>query len=198
MRLFSYIVSRDFGFAPNPFHGFCTLTACKPKVRKYAMVGDYVVGLTPKPDGNRICYVMEVEEKMSFDAYWNDPRFQVKKPVFNMSDKYKAGDNIYYRKPDGVWHQQKSHHTNEDGSPIQANIDADTGSTDQILIASNFSYWGVEAITLPERFGALRVLRAHRNDFDRKFVDDFILWFRNQEKGVLGQPEKWQHKRTFQ
>lgn len=28
MRCFSYIVARDYGFAPNPFHGFCTLANC--------------------------------------------------------------------------------------------------------------------------------------------------------------------------
>ncbi|WP_225761747.1 hypothetical protein [Acinetobacter sp. Marseille-P8610] len=34
MKIFSYVVSRDFGFAPNPFFNFCTLATCKPKIRK--------------------------------------------------------------------------------------------------------------------------------------------------------------------
>ena len=34
MKLYSYIVARDFGFAPNPFYGFCTLATCKPKIAK--------------------------------------------------------------------------------------------------------------------------------------------------------------------
>lgn len=34
MRVFSYIVSKDFGHAPNPFHGVCILACCKPAVRR--------------------------------------------------------------------------------------------------------------------------------------------------------------------
>ena len=33
---YSYIVARDFGFAPNPFNGVLTLATCKPIVRKGA------------------------------------------------------------------------------------------------------------------------------------------------------------------
>ena len=28
-KLFSYVVDHDYGFAPNPFGGFCTLAKCK-------------------------------------------------------------------------------------------------------------------------------------------------------------------------
>ena len=42
--LFSYVVRYDSGFAPNPFHGFCTLATCKPGIRAHANVGDWVVG----------------------------------------------------------------------------------------------------------------------------------------------------------
>ena len=31
---YSYIITRDYGFAPNPFGGVCTLATCKPKIRK--------------------------------------------------------------------------------------------------------------------------------------------------------------------
>jgi len=30
-RLFSYVVDHDYGFAPNPSGGFCTLAKCKYK-----------------------------------------------------------------------------------------------------------------------------------------------------------------------
>ncbi|EMI6703231.1 hypothetical protein V2E99_005744, partial [Pseudomonas aeruginosa] len=83
MRLFSYVVARDYGFAPNPFHGYCTLATCKPQIRKHADVGDYIVGITPRASGNNICYVMEVTSKITFDEYWSGGRYQVKKPSFN-------------------------------------------------------------------------------------------------------------------
>src|SRR5882762_6472831 len=44
VRLYSYVVARDFGFAPNPFYGFCTLATCKPRIRAHACVGDWVLG----------------------------------------------------------------------------------------------------------------------------------------------------------
>lgn len=44
MTLYSYVVAHDFGFAPNPFDGLCTLATCKPDIRKKAAVGDYIVG----------------------------------------------------------------------------------------------------------------------------------------------------------
>jgi hypothetical protein len=30
--LYVYAITRDFGFAPNPFHGSCTLATCKPEL----------------------------------------------------------------------------------------------------------------------------------------------------------------------
>jgi len=42
--VFIYVVDRDFGFAPNPFHGYCTLATCKAKIRNQARVGDWVIG----------------------------------------------------------------------------------------------------------------------------------------------------------
>lgn len=64
MRLYSYIVAHDTGFAPNPFWGWCTLATCKPRIRKSAGVGDWIIGLTPKRAGNRLLYAMKVEEKI--------------------------------------------------------------------------------------------------------------------------------------
>jgi hypothetical protein len=83
LMLYSYIVRHDSGFAP--FFGYCTLACCKPGIRKYAKKGDWIVGLTPRHRGigNRIVFFMEVEESLSFDDYWRDPRFQQKRPKLN-------------------------------------------------------------------------------------------------------------------
>ena len=45
MKLYSYVVVSDNGYAPNPTDGVCTLAYCKPEVRWFADPGDYVVGL---------------------------------------------------------------------------------------------------------------------------------------------------------
>ena len=78
MRLYSYVVARDFGFAPNPFGGTCTLATCKPDIRQRAVVGDWVVGLTSAADRGvlGLVYVMRVDEVLTYDTYWRDARFQ--------------------------------------------------------------------------------------------------------------------------
>ncbi|MFC0668681.1 hypothetical protein ACFSKY_14665 [Azotobacter chroococcum] len=98
MKLYSYVVARDFGFAPNPFFGFCTLATCKPKIRKHASVGDWVVGTGAKSTYDykgRLIYAMQVSEVLSFDEYWNDARFILKRPNLKGSLKVMYGDNIY-------------------------------------------------------------------------------------------------------
>ncbi len=101
MQLYSYVVARDFGFAPNPFFGTCTLATCKPDIRRSAIVGDWIVGTgskTRKRHGNLV-YVMKVAEKMTFNQYWEDRRFQLKKP--NLSGS--PGPDLQRSTPYPIW-----------------------------------------------------------------------------------------------
>lgn len=69
VTLYSYTVDSDTGFAPNPFHGVCTLACCKPVIRRKAKKGDYVIGHAGVGDGYRIIYAMEVTDKKTFNQY---------------------------------------------------------------------------------------------------------------------------------
>ena len=82
MRLFSYVVARDYGFAPNPFFGVCTLATCKPEIRKTASAGDWIIGTGSSQKGRQgyLVYAMCLTETMTFNEYWEDKRFQRKKP----------------------------------------------------------------------------------------------------------------------
>ena len=97
MRLYSYVVARDYGFAPNPFHGICTLATCKPRIRRSAEVGDWIIGTGSKPNGmqGQLIYAMKVTDSCTFDEYWTNPSFQCKKPNLRGSLKQAYGDNIY-------------------------------------------------------------------------------------------------------
>ncbi|MCK9482196.1 MAG: hypothetical protein M0R38_10615 [Bacteroidia bacterium] len=148
---YSYILSRDYGFAPNPFGGFCTLATCKPRIRKNLVVGDYVFGITPRKLGNNLVFAMKVGEKMTYNEYWIDERFQFKKPCLNGSRKTAYGDNIYYLKPDGTWHQSDSHHSNPDGVINFDNLHRDT-SVDAVLISYDFFYFGASAIEISTEY----------------------------------------------
>ena len=150
-RGLSYIIKRDFGFAPNPFHGVLTLATCKPKIRAWSKVGDFVIGNSSKEYGNKLIYMAKVAEIITFDDYWNDSRFQCKKPVMNGSFKTLYGDNIYHQE-NGQWKQSNSHHSLEDGSPNYENIHRDTGTTDKVLICPEFFYLGKSMIDISSRF----------------------------------------------
>lgn len=149
--LYIYPISRDFGFAPNPFHGVCTLATCKPRIRKRAKVGDWIIGVAGsnlKPIKKKCIFIMKITEVLTFQEYWEDPKYVLKKPCRNGSQVKLLGDNIYHRDIDGNWIQEDSHHSNPDGSFNKINIDRDVGSTENVLISNFFFYFGENAIPI--------------------------------------------------
>lgn len=169
-KTYMYVVDRDFGFAPNPFHGVCTLATCKPSIRRNANVGDWVVGM----GGRRLkavghcVFAMKVTEKLTFDQYWVDLRFQDKKPVRNGSTKMLIGDNIYRREGD-AWLQLDSHHSNSDGSVNLINLAKDTGAN-SVLISAKFYYFGLAAVAVPQVI--LQEMGYRNGRSHRTFTDD--------------------------
>ena len=201
MRLHSYVVARDYGFAPNPFFGVCTLATCKPRIRSVAQVGDWVVGTGSKKRRREkhVVYAMRVTAAMTFNEYWKDSRFQVKKPNLRGSKKQAFGDNIYSRDANAKhWCQVNSHHSLTDGTPNESNVSADTGA-DRILVSDDFFYWGGTGPQIPARFlnygpqhVNLCVGRNHKNNFPQPFVEEFVAWIRSLgEKGYAGEPLDW-------
>jgi hypothetical protein len=147
-----YVVSRDFGFAPNPFHGLCSLATCKPGIRRSAQVGDWVIGMGGsrlKATG-RCIFAMQVSETRSFNQYWSDPAYLDKRPVRNGSKRMMVGDNIYHHgRKNGPWLQSDSHHSKADGTVNMHNLERDT-KADRVLIGRHFYYFGVAAPQVPD------------------------------------------------
>ena len=89
-RVYMYVVKGDFGFAPNPFHGACTLATCKPPIRKGARVGDWVIGMggSRLNATGRCIYAMEVTQAFTFNGYWDPSRIpgQAPGPQWEQSD----------------------------------------------------------------------------------------------------------------
>ena len=81
--VFVYVVDRDFGFAHNPFHGYCTLATCKPGIRKSAQIGDWVIGMGGSRLGatGQCVFAMQITATISFDEYWTNPIYNEKKAV---------------------------------------------------------------------------------------------------------------------
>lgn len=198
MRVFSYKIVRDYGFAPNPFKGFCTLATCKPQVRERAQVGDIVIGCGSARLRmvGRAIFAMRVQERLTFSEYWDDQRFQNKKPSFEGSLSQAYGDNIYHRQDDG-WIQEDSHHSYEAGAVNIPNLTRDT-SVDCVLISNDFTYWGSNAIQIPAHlrdFGGDDVYpnaRSHRSSFNEEFVRAIDAWYTGLDaRGRLGRPASW-------
>lgn len=81
-KLFSYVVQHDYGYAPNPYFGVCTLARCKCRENKRqreniverALVEDWIVGTggadRKKSAGNgNLIYAMRVEKKLRLARY---------------------------------------------------------------------------------------------------------------------------------
>lgn len=208
----AYIVEHDIGFAPNPFDGVCTLATCKPDIRKHAVVGDWIVGVGSAADGIRgqMVYAMEVEEKLDFQQYWDDDRFQMKKPKFIGSLKKAQGDNIYHRK-DGLWVQERSRHTHTDAEITAKHKKRDT-KWHEVLISNRFVYYGADAIELPTEFadekghrlcldgsGAPKGGLQRSANFDNPVLTArFVEWLEDiGEWGCVGEPCEWRKSNSI-
>ncbi len=196
-----YVVARDFGFAPNPFHGYCTLATCKPVVRRMATNDDWVIGMGgQKLDAvGRCIFAMQVTETLTFNEYWASELFLDKKPVRNGSRRMMLGDNIYNREDNGEWRQLDSHHSRPDGTPDADNIKTDTG-TNRVLISDRYFYFGDQAPEVPKAlleamgYQNLRGHRVFKGDECRELINWLLEGYPNQMNQIIGDP--FQFKRS--
>lgn len=200
-RIYIYVIDRDFGFAPNPFHGFCTLATCKPIIRRTAQTGDWIIGMggSRLEATGRCIFAMKVEECLPFDDYWTDIRFRAKRPIRNGSRKMLVGDNIYHRlDASAPWAQEDSHHSLPDGRPNPHNVENDT-QTNRVLVSRHFVYFGEEAPTIPTEILAeigYRNGRSHRV-FPEAHCGSLLTWLAEiygaDFGSVLGDPFDFEH-----
>lgn len=196
MRVFSYVIEHDLGFAPNPFHGVCTLACCKPDIRRIAKAGDYIIGTgaaLPNLTGH-ITYWMRISEILTFDEYWADPRFHRKKPTMTGTTMLRYGDNIYHRDGEPQFKQEDSFHSLEDGILSAGDLKRDTGKTEKVLVGQEFAYWGRKGLLLPPHLQFLvKKGPSHKSRFTDEQIEQFLTWLDGQpERGFRGEPAHWQ------
>lgn len=195
-KYYSYVIPRDFGFAPNPFGEHCTLATCKPQIRKSANIGDWIFGTSSieNQKQSKLVYAMKVTGKTTFNDYYKSPDFQYKKAVMNGSLKKMYGDNIYHQERnvngDLVWFQDDSHHSLEDGKTNEYNLKRDTSTTDSVLISTDFYYFGKDAIVIPNNVVSDFCKRGpgHRNVDESVALEVLKLIQENYEVGIIGFP----------
>ncbi len=192
--IYSYKLEHDYGLAPNPFGQYCTLAVCKPSIRnnKELVVGDWVIGTGSKSLGklHHLIFAMKVEGKLTFQEYWEDERFQYKKPVINGSLVQIYGDNFYHLDKEGNWIQEYSAHSVADAEQHMEN----DLSGEYVLFSEHFYYFGHSAPIIPTE---LRDVCNKGRNMKSKGIDsdirrDFLTWLNeNFEKGIHGDPINW-------
>jgi hypothetical protein len=149
VKLYSYVVEHDTGYAPNPYFDFCTLCRCKfnekgeaaqdlnkgrKNIVELAVEGDWVVGtggVSKKSVGRHgtLIYAMHVDHKITRQAYYNASQFaRKKKPTQTAPSTYEQtrGDN---EKPRNVFEEKEF-----------------------VLISEHFYYFGAKAKDIPQEF----------------------------------------------
>ncbi len=196
VMIYSYVVEHDLGFAPNPFHGVCSIACCKPQIRKVAKEGDYILGTgAARPNLTaHLTFWMRVDKIITFDQYWSDPSFRRKKPVMSGTKFLRYGDNIYHRDGNGNFQQEDSFHSLEDGSVSLGDLHRDTGTTDRVLLGREFAFWGRAGIKLPASLTSfVKKGPGHKCDFSEEQVQAFFVWLAaHPERGYLDEPAHWQ------
>ena len=195
MLVHTYCVEHDLGFAPNPFHGVCSLGCCAPQLRKYASIGDVVAGRGSARVGrrNNLVYWMRIDEILTFEGYDSDPRFSAKIPDMNASTMLRYGDNMYFRDPiTNEFVQRDSFHSNENGVQSPTDIETDTGTTTNVLLGRQFSYYGGSGPEIPEQFRLMFPQRNRACHHPDKLKDGLLAWLNiDDPKGIVGLPTDW-------
>jgi len=189
VKVYSYIVTHDSGFAPNPFHGTCTLACCKPMIRKHANVGDLIIGLTTL--GRRFVYAMKVSQVLDFVDYWNAPDHAGKHPDKNTPLAIdRRGDNIYQPTENGEFRQFASSHSRPEGTENPDLKRTDLGG-EMVLLSNSYAYFGADGPPVPDDLRFLVVGRGHRCRFTTEQVARVAESFEALPRGVQGPPAMW-------
>ena len=189
VKLYSYVVEHDTGYAPNPYFGFCTLCRCKfrksvagrKNIVESAKEGDWVIGTggaSKRSAGHgKLIYAMLVTEKLTREKYFSDSRFAQKKPIKTTTSTYeqKRGDN---ERPSKVFEKRKQF----------------------VLVSRHFYYFGNNAIDIPAKFrrrGFEKKGPGFRSPSDSADVCRFVGWLEKERKpGKHGEPCQGQGDKT--
>lgn len=197
-------MTHDSGFAPNPYHGRLTLATCKPGIRLTKKVGEWVAGfasneLVSKAQSHKLnipagglIYLMKISEVLPLGDYFNDPRFQSKKPAYHPDSTLDRiqddGDNIYSHDDhhDWTWHQNRNH-------PSHHQQDDTKGRN--VLISEEFYYLGRNCIIPAEGWKAVGVNVPHGPSYygyssEPEAVERIINILKEKgfSTGISGQP----------
>jgi len=198
-KLLKYVVPFDFGFAPNPYHGICTLAACTPNHQNARLnPEDWILGHSGVSTNNKIIYLMKVDEIIQRNDYFNREDFQCKKPNLKskrLLDRY--GDNIYYL-DNGEWYQINTVFHNEKTEP--GHLSKDTRNN-KVFTGKEFYYFNNEGFELA-KLGFESLIYKGRNykyEYEEAKIKSLVKFLRKHfDSGIISnsnsQANKLQNK----
>ncbi|MCL2443265.1 MAG: hypothetical protein FWD13_07345 [Treponema sp.] len=193
-KIFSYVLKIDDGAAPNPFGGLCTLTICKPIIRRKAKIGDWVIGTGSKNAmfsngkkhdlSNYLVYAMKVTEKMYFKKYdiWCKENLQIKIPKFDSTNIIEQRGDCIYDFSNFPPILRKSVHTEENRK---------TDVSGKFSLHSNhFYYFGENPILLPEELKIfIKGSQGHLVFSDVNVINYFERWISQYPLNICNEPQ---------
>lgn len=168
-QIFSYVVDHDYGFAPNPEDGLCSLARCKygspekANLVEKAKVGDWVIGTVGKKNANGniivggLLYAMKVTEKITLDEFVR-------------------------------------RYPNRRDAQFQGGCDQETLAGRFALLSDTYFYFGNKAISLDDlpQYAAHPIAKkgpGYRRDFDEAYVQLLEAWLlAHYRVGKIGEP----------
>ncbi len=190
-KIFSYVLRIDDGAAPNPFWGTCTLTICKPAIRRKAEIGDWVIGTGSKntklKDGkiydfaDSLVYAMKITDRKTLQEYDDFCKKYLadKIPNWKSADwRQRAGDCIYD-------YSQSDTPAIRKGVHKEGNRTTDLGGNNALL-SSHFYYFGDEARPLPvELKDLIKRNQGHKKIEKDDLIERFEQWISQFEVNKL-------------
>jgi hypothetical protein len=205
-KIYSYVLRYDDGAAPNPFWDICTLTICKPAIRRTAQIGDWIIGTGSTNTwvskyeniylADSIVYAMKITDKMPMEEYEKHchKNLRSKIPVWKTDDwRLRMGDCIYFNFKDGHKPSIRQSVHNEN------NRDRDL-SGEYALLSDHFYYFGLAA---KELHGNLRQLikrnQGHRIIEKIELIEEFEKWIEQFKLNKLyADPQlRWKFDKNF-
>jgi len=197
--LYTYKITHDSGFAPNPFHNVLTLATCKPGMRRTKQKGDWIAGFSSKclsdialsngvsisPDA--LIYLAQVSDVLDISEYYLADRFNNKIP--KGSDD--PGDNIYKPLCEIPINKDDFEQLNNVGDHGECDKKHDLGGK-KVLIFDEYYYLGRNGIPIPPDLKISRpkgpTCYGYKTD-DAVEIKALVDWVRSHfKRGINGMP----------
>lgn len=127
-----YTMTDDTGFAPHVKDGWISLACCAGPTRKNAEKGDFVLGVAASSRGNAPqhapIFLMQVDKKVTFDEYFNDPNF-----AGRVDNIYELDGGSYVQNRENVT-DRRYDNFHKDGEDPQ--------KSEFVLLSRHFYYFG--------------------------------------------------------